>query len=181
MNKKGFALIETVVAVVSIVAMSIPLYVLTKNVINTYNLRKSYDNVEDLYDLNAIKTFLYKNYDVNILCDLIDNNNSDISTVLPLYQKNGYNNIYTTESNDKTIFEILVNEMGIDTLLFTSYNNMLIDTTNKFVSQTLEDEHLVTYIDYLGKDTTTNKYLYRLIAKFDDGKYASINMYRVDS
>lgn len=182
MNKKGFALVETVVAVVSIVVIAIPLYVITKNVLNAYDTRVSYDAVENLYDLNSVKVFLYKNYDVNILCDLIDDTSAK-NTIIPLYQQTHdkiTNNIYKEYSEDKEVFESLMRSMGIDLLLFTSYNDILTKyPENDIVKKTKEDKDLENYIKYISKDYTKNQYMYRLIARFNNGNYSSINMYRL--
>lgn len=179
---KGFTLIETVICVVTITIIAVPLYVLTRNVLNAYNTRNSYDTVENLYDLNSVKVFLYKNYDVNILCDLIDDNSAK-NTIIPLYQISNTkvtNNIYKNFSEDKEVFESLMRSMGIELLLFTSYNDILDKyPENDIVKKTKEDKELENYIKYISKDYTKNQYMYRLIARFNNGNYSSINMYRL--
>lgn len=184
MNNKGFSLIETVVAVSSIFIISIPLYVLTNNILSNYNETKSYDLVDDIYALNNIKVFLYTNYNVNNLCNCIDKGEGVCNTsIIPLYQFNGSNNLYTENNTTKKKFEKLMDQMEIDTLIFTSYNDIL-NHNNSIVEKTKEkDTDLTKYIEYISNEKASEDLkIYRLIAKFKDSngnvRFASINMYK---
>ena len=182
-NKKGFVFIESVIVTVIIFIASIPTYVLTKNVATTFEKRATYDAADHLYDLNAIKVFLYRNYDVNNLCNYIDDTtgtyNKNNEAMVILYQNKNY--VFPNFLNDedkKSTFVSLMNNMKIKKLFFTNYDINL-DNTGSTISKVNKDTNLRKYIEYLQKDKKGNTYLYRLVAEFEDGEFASINMYRL--
>ncbi len=175
-NKKGFVFIESVIVTVIIFIASIPTYVLTKNIAMTFEKRATYDAADHLYDLNAIKVFLYRNYDVNELCDYIDNPSNEVIKVL--YQKEYVPADFITDSDVKQTFTNLIDNMNIKKLFFTDYDIDL-ESTGLIISKVNRDTYLRKYIEYLQKDKKGNKYLYRLVAEFEDGEFASINMYRL--
>ncbi len=169
MNNKGFVFVESIVVSVCILVITIPLYILTLNTLSSFKVRSSYDSVNHLYDLNTIKIFLYRNGDVNILCDKVDKD----KTILSIYQ-------LSFGSNDKNnVYMGLKNQMKIKKLFFTHFNINLA-ANNKINNLIKKDTKLYNYLNYLNKDQTVNKYLYRLVAEFEDGNFASINMYRTE-
>ena len=134
-------------------------------------MRSSYDSVNHLYDLNTIKIFLYRNGDVNILCDKVDEDKD--KTIFSIYQLDFGNN------DKNNIYMDLKNQMKIKKLFFTHFNINL--TANNRINNLIKkDTKLYNYLNYLNKDQTVNKYLYRLVAEFEDGNFASINMYRTE-
>ena len=77
MNKKGFVLIETIV-VMSIVMISlIGIYGTYSSIVKNQSQRKFYDNINDVYRLNIIKSLLKDSFNAvfsSVKCGLIVNN-----------------------------------------------------------------------------------------------------------
>lgn len=193
MNKKGFAMIEVVISVALIFVTSLILYVTVQAVSQNSKQLSKYDSVENIYNLNTIKVFLYNHYDVNVLCDYVYNDNQS-GVVLPLISNTNDSailNLKFVNDESNKMFQKIIEDMKIKTLLFTNYSNVLGDydikkcndvsedsVYNSTCKLIKEDTNMKKYIDYI--DTSiTDELVYLLIAEFQDGTFASINMYKV--
>ena len=122
-NKKGFVLIETLVVMCVVTLSLLMLYKMYSNVSNNLKNRKHYDNINDVYKVNAIKEtisfeipntydFIRINYNIindEIICKYNDNtdcsNIKDGSNIVfkELEVKNIYlNRTSITNLNDST-------------------------------------------------------------------------------
>ena len=171
--KKGFIMIEVIIIITTVFIITGVLYLSIQNLLSLSNKTKEYDYVENLYNLNSLKVFLYNNTDVNTLV-----NNTDVDNIYNLiktnknFSTNNYELKFTLDENTNS-FTYMLKDMEIINLFISKKSSDIIN--NSLIS---DDNKLKRYLKYLNMDTN-NSGIYLLIAEFSDNTYASINMYEV--
>lgn len=174
MGEKGFVLMETLaICSVIIVLLTVCYYPFSSAIYNNERYEK-YDTIENIYKLNNVRQYIYKYIRVNNI--LADN---DDKKIIPIY------NHLTIEDN-KIIenYHNLLNVLGIKTLYLVNYNLSGTDIDN-VSSLSYEFKEYLKYInnsvaEVQNEDGTTReiKNTYRLVARFNDGTYSNIKIWR---
>lgn len=171
MKDKGFILVETIIVSTIISVFLISTFTFTSMTIKKYEQRQKYDQIDSVYSLNSIKMFLYKYTDINSVLDKLDN-----FVTIELTDNDIKDNFIEIIDKSEGIdfYNDLKNEIGLTNLYLSQYANINIDNNND-----LQFEDYIKTID-IGDSNISNKTDYRLIGKFKNNNYATINIYRVD-
>lgn len=156
MNNRGFMLTETLIVATFLVTTLLFLYIQFNKVTKTYEDSFKYNTVNGLYATNNILDYLQKE-GMGKLAEKL----------------NGQTYVDFTSCSKDFFFEqsycqVLLESLKVEKALFTKA-----DLTNIKASHKGLDQDMVSFIDYL-KDTSSLKY--RLLVKFKDGTFASINV-----
>ena len=74
LNKKGFALVETLIVSVIVMTLFTILYTNFYPMIGEYNRRENYDDVDSIYNTNLIRSFLeISKYDGYVFTNIKNN------------------------------------------------------------------------------------------------------------
>jgi len=183
MNKSGFSIVEIIIVTVIVFISSVGLYVTVTQVLAHSEQISKYDSAKNVYNLNTIKVFLYKNYDVNKLCNYVYDEEKGEYKTFPILNITSGKEIYNLDIDAEKLkmFKSITNDMNIKTLIFAEYSNIL-SGTDSTTTKIKSDAGLYKYINYIldkNPKNSDDKLLYLLIAEFNDNTYASINMYKV--
>lgn len=148
-NKKGFALVETLV--VSLVVANILIYIFVQftNLKNNYDESFRYNDIDNLYQLEQIK-----NYINSMPANMKEEISSSITT----------DTYYVIDSTSTLEFEKdLINEIGAKTLIITYADINDINTTS-----------FSNNIKKMLKRVNNKSSNYRLIVEYDNNKVATM-------
>lgn len=158
-SKKGFILAETIAVSTVVVTSLVIIYTQFISISDNYNHSFQYNNVNNLYLLDNVRSFISNDNSLNSLISALENN-----TYLDI---TGCSNEYFTEF---AYCETLLYYANIKTILFTNEDitnlKNIIDTTN--YSETMK-----TFIKRINNSTEKN---YRLIVEFNDNTYATLKI-----
>ncbi len=165
MNKKGFALLETLIVVVILSASLLTIYKAYSYSVRNETIRLYYDDVAYIYETNYVKDIIKEtNYvDVinhsDILYDITENLNSE--------QLSAFNveKLYLFKAD----YDLMA--VCSDGEIFSGNNELC---NNSFASAS---ENLIKYLRYLGNETyEEDEYLIVAVYKNDATYYASLSM-----
>lgn len=156
MNNRGFMLMETLIVATFLVTTLLFLYIQFNKVTKTYEDSFKYNTVNSLYATNNIAAYLKKEGMGKIAEKLNEQTYVDFTSCpKDFFKEQGY-------------CQVLLESLKVEKALFTKADLTNIKTNHKGL-----DQEMVSFINYL-KDTSSPKY--RLIVKFQDGTFASINL-----
>ena len=170
MKKNGFILSESLVMTTVIIFILIVCYYPFSDSIDNNTIYNSYDNIEDIYKLNNVRMYIYKYIGVNNII------NADAGKIISI------NNISFAESVDENIkynYISLLDASNIEIIYITNYNLTESDINSKTFSYDLKE-----YLKYINNATTLNsegeklENTYRLVAKFYNGTYSNIKIWK---
>lgn len=192
LNKKGFALVETLIVSVIVMVIFSILYTNFFPMMGEYERREDYDDIDSVYKSYLIKTFLeaskYNGLDFKSFLDQTSNDGYHAKIFESKFDEENGNVQKDTEycgalvpNNDATQLEYCRNlfyETGVKKVYITKYNLSLLKKNLKEGNATTNDLDSSTkdYIDtlpYYSKDENNNGYSYRIIVEY--AKYTNIN------
>lgn len=156
MKKNGFALVETLI--VSTVVASILIYVFVQfnNLQNRYSESFRYNDVDDLYKLDSLKSYLHS-LTSSSKAQIIDKINVD--TFVKIFKNDDiYQNIEYFDNQNN-----LLNNLDIKTLIITTADVNIVDKSS-FSSNI---KRMIKKIDNKGSN-------YRFIVEFNNNNCATI-------
>lgn len=153
---KGFMLAETLVVTTFVAGVLIFLFIQFTRLSNSYNEYYKYNSSEDLYSLARIKFYIEND------TTAIDYLNTNLTSNKYLDISNCSSDIF---SNARYCSELLRLE-NIDTIYIVT--NPIDVSVFEFI-----DEDMQKFIKKTGNDGAEN---YRLVAKFNDGGFATIRL-----
>lgn len=149
-SNSGFILLETLIATVFISGALIFFFSQFNSLNRKYDISYKYNSVQDIYLLNVVSNFI------------LDDNN--------FYQENLDNLDDYLEISDCS----MLSNIPCCKKLFDKANiDILLVTTNKF-DKTIFSDYDDDIKDFIDKISPIGNEKYRLIAKFKDGKYATV-------
>lgn len=158
MRKKsyGFALVETLIVSTVVASILIYMFVQFNSLQNRYNESFRYNDVDDLYKLDSLKSYL-NSLDDNSKTKIIDKINID--TFLKISKNDDvYQNIEYFDNQNN-----LLNNLDIKTLIITTSDINIVDTSS-FSSNI---KRMIKKIDNKGSN-------YRFIVEFNNNNCATI-------
>lgn len=166
-NNKGFLLTELLVTATLVSTVLIFLYAQFYNVKRSYENSFKYNNVNDLYALDNVRSFLIDDGYIDTYVNMAKR--GEILSSVPYLE-------ITSFINNNDYFNSLIFSTNIKKLYFTKefladlliYLNNNINSNN--ASELEKFRRFVAYIDY----NVDNKSGYRLIAEFNDGTFATL-------
>lgn len=158
MNNKGFIFAETLATTLVIMILLISFYVFSTNFIDNQSKNKNYDNIEEIYKLANIRLYLYKNVRFN---DIFNSKDETGQTCISL------NRISIDDVEDEKYQYLLSNEFGIKQIYMCEFGTESYNFTDSFAS----------YFEYVEENF---KDKYRIIAHFNNDKFASIKVWQVN-
>lgn len=155
-NKKGFVLAETIVISVVVITALVIIYTQFISVDNSYYRSFNYNNVNDLYLANQIKTFI---------------NNSNGSSIYSIIDDE---NLYIDITECDYFIEYMYCENLIDAINAKRVIITKNDTTNLISNIESYDfsEAMKSYI----KNSKSNEDGYRIIVEFNDSTIAGLEL-----
>ena len=160
-GKKGFFLAEVLIVSTILVVIITVLYIQVSNVFNAYNTRINYNQIDGLYALSNIRNYMEEQDNVESFKILLGSND---------YIQF---NCATHFSSDNTYCQALLATHGIDKLFFTKYNVEKLQTEIKndtYIVFNRGEQEFITAI------TPINNNKYRLIASFQNGTFATLEV-----
>lgn len=158
-NKKGFILAETIAVSTVVVTSLVIIYTQFISVSDSYNRSFRYNNVNNLYLLENVRSFINNDSSLNNLVSALENNTYVDITGCP--------NEYFTEF---AYCETLLYYSDIKTILFAKED--ITDLKNT-IDNTDYSETMKTFIKRINNSTEDG---YRLIVEFNDDTYATIKI-----
>ena len=157
-KSRGFALVETLIVSTIIATILIYVFVQFNALQSEYNESFKYNDVDDLYKLDSIKSYI-NSLDNTAKTNIITKITSDDIIIMD-NEDNTYTNItYLDNQND-----LLIN-LGIKTLVLTKADINNVDTSS--LSKNIKD--MIKKIDNKSDN-------YRIIAEFNNGNAATITI-----
>ncbi len=145
--KKGFALLETIIAITFLAVSLLMLYGTFTTMVSNSRRNVYYDNVSDIYKVYYLKEYLF----ANGFSEVIDN--QDIKQV---------------KCEDLKIASCakLFKTLKVNNLYITKYDLKNIDTS----------KYNKSFNDYINTLSNKGEFKYRLIFEFDNNIYANIGL-----
>ena len=157
-KSRGFALVETLIVSTIIATILIYVFVQFNALQSKYNESFKYNDVDDLYKLDSIKSYI-DSLDNTAKTNIITKITSDDIIIMD-NEDNTYTNItYLDNQND------LLTNLGIKTLILTKADINNVDTN----SLSKNVKNMIKKIDNKSDN-------YRLMAEFDNGACATITV-----
>ena len=157
-KSRGFALVETLIVSTIIATILIYVFVQFNALQSEYNESFKYNDVDDLYKLDSIKSYI-NSLDNTAKTNIITKITSDDIIIMDK-EDNTYTNItYFDNQND------LLTNLGIKTLILTKADINNVDTSS--LSKNIKD--MIKKIDNKSDN-------YRIIAEFNNGNAATITI-----
>lgn len=157
-KSRGFALVETLIVSTIIATILIYVFVQFNALQSEYNESFKYNDVDDLYKLDSIKSYI-NSLDNTAKTNIITKITSDDIIIMD-NEDNTYTNItYLDNQND------LLTNLGIKTLVLTKADINNVDTSS--LSKNIKD--MIKRIDNKSDN-------YRIIAEFNNGNAATITI-----
>lgn len=154
LNRRGFALVETLIVSAFVMGIFTLLYTNYYPLIGEYEKRENYDNIDMVYKTDAIKKFINKNRTTSLSV-------SDI----PYYKDS--DSFCSNFSNNKDQCIGMWQALKVKSILFTDYNL----TSQKSVIKNRTDisNGLKEYVDY-SPNYSKNQYQYRgrIIVEYEE-------------
>lgn len=178
LNKKGFALVETLIVSVIVMTLFTILYTNFYPMMGEYNRRENYDDVDSIYNTNLIRSFLeiskYDGYDFTNIKNNIDSDGTNkIFHASFDEEANSLKKDSTYCQNlakDEKLIEYCQNlffETKVVNLYLTEYN---LSTIKKNIENNKDmDSYTKDYIgtlSYYSKKENNNGYNYRIIVEY---------------
>lgn len=159
MNNKGFIFAETLAATLVIFILIISFYVFSTNFIDNQSKNKNYENIEEIYKLANVRLFLYRTTNLNsVFNDYLEGTQTCVSL----------NNINFSDSEEYTLqYANMLNEFKIRQIYLCDF----------YGSNDFND----AFKDYFEYTKNTFKDRYRIIANFNNNKFASIKAWRISN
>lgn len=155
-NNKGFVMAEALIVSAVVLTTLVLIYSQFAKINKYYGESYYYDNVNDIYALDRIFSYLEDESLLSIY--------NDVSTYLDITDCN------LTYYTNKDYCTKLFHYANINKL-YIAYNNRV----NTYNSMSSINDISVRFLDYINNiDDTDTTYTYRLLAEFNDGTYASI-------
>lgn len=158
--KKGFVLAETVgVSMVVIIALTF-IYVQFVNIAKSYDVSFKYDNVDKLYAVANIKSYL-QTESLDTINNLVSSNGFiDISDCpVDSFTNSAYCDLLFDKLDVKTVL-IITNDLD-------KLKNNLISNNSSTYSQQLKN-----YVDYIKNQNECN----RIVVEFNNNTFANLNI-----
>ncbi len=192
-NKKGFMLVETLVVTTLVSTILVTLYVQFSNIINNFNRTFKYNSSDNLYAVYNIENFIRNDKNTDNTEQFYINLQKELDTAIA-NKTNPYHyveiNTSCTGSSGNvyqvfqcTNFSKIVNFYEIERILFTYSNVNFQDVDYQKLKSPGEDSNFEKFIKSIHPSTTNTDDLnnvenatYRLIVKFKDGEYATLNI-----
>lgn len=157
-KSRGFALVETLIVSTIIATILIYVFVQFNALQSKYNESFKYNDVDDLYKLDSIKSYI-DSLDNTAKTNIITKITSDDIIIMD-NEDNTYTNItYLDNQND------LLTNLGIKTLILTKADINNVDTN----SLSKNVKNMIKKID-------NKSHNYRIIAEFNNGNAATITI-----
>ena len=157
-KSRGFALVETLIVSTIIATILIYVFVQFNALQSKYNESFKYNDVDDLYKLDSIKSYI-DSLDNTAKTNIITKITSDDIIIMD-NEDNTYTNItYLDNQND------LLTNLGIKTLILTKADINNVDTN----SLSKNVKNMIKKIDNKSDN-------YRIIAEFNNGNAATITI-----
>ena len=157
-KSRGFALVETLIVSTIIATILIYVFVQFNALQSEYNESFKYNDVDDLYKLDSIKSYI-NSLDNTAKTNIITKITSDDIIIMDK-EDNTYTDItYFDNQND------LLTNLGIKTLILTKADINNVDTSS--LSKNIKD--MIKRIDNKSDN-------YRIIAEFNNGNAATITI-----
>ena len=157
-KSRGFALVETLIVSTIIATILIYVFVQFNALQSEYNESFKYNDVDDLYKLDSIKSYI-NSLDNTAKTNIITKITSDDIIIMDK-EDNTYTDItYFDNQND------LLTNLGIKTLILTKADINNVDTSS--LSKNIND--MIKRIDNKSDN-------YRIIAEFNNGNAATITI-----
>ena len=163
-NNKGFSLIETLIVSAFVVSALIYLYTQITAVKTNYDITFNYNSVEALYGANIISDYLNENGYTTII-NMISVNGSLYVDIT--------NNTYI-DSGSASYYDSLIEKLDIDMVLFTTEDTTPIIEEFDKTESVLEDVIDMDLINFMDRINSDGASLYRIVVKYNDGAYATI-------
>ncbi len=163
LNKKGFMLTETLVVATFIVTTLVFLYTQARTINKSYTNGFKYNNSEELYALGNVSDYLKLN-GLNMI------GSASISISKKYIEVSSCRDTYLSETS---YCNALMTSLKIKKVIITSQNLDGLKSVMQTDSDLSEEmKQFITSIKYSNSDSTT----YRLIAEFEDGTFATLNI-----
>lgn len=155
LNNKGFLLVETLIVSVFVLSICLILYRNGMPVIQEYEKRENYDDIDSIYNADTLREFIV-------------NENTNIQTILNEVENNGYKIITCDTLSNKDKCNKLTSALNIDKIIISKWNIAVLqnDITNNNNDEIKNlSKGFKTYIKYISPviQTSTNNDSYRLI------------------
>lgn len=161
MNNKGFIFAETLATTLVIMVLLISFYVFSTNFIDNQSKNKNYENIEEIYKLANVRLFLYKSVRFN---EIIEKMEQESVTCISLS-----NIMIENDTENTTQYSNMLSTFGISNIYLCDFG----------LENPLSDYNpLKNYFDYV--DETFND-KYRIIAQFNNNRFASTKAWRVSN
>jgi len=157
--KRGFVMAEMIIVSIVVITALVIIYTQFITVNNGYYRSFNYNSVDDLYALNNVKEFVLEDNFDTIVSSLYGNVYVDLTTC---------SSTYFMEYN---YCETLLDTLNITSLIIT-YEDVT-NLKNELKNNNTLTEGMHAFIKTISSDKN-NKY--RLIAEFDDGRYATLKL-----
>ena len=164
-DNRGFLLAESLVVSTFVLTVLILLYIQFSNLTTNYRNSYNYNNVESIYDLSSVVSYLQKNnYDLS----------SQLTPSKPyvvVFQNNSCN---IDAGLADPFCDNIVNTMDAKTIIYTSSD---ISVIQDYVSNNNDENINQNFRDFISRvETNTVLNKGRLFAEFNNGTYATIAM-----
>lgn len=159
--RRGFVLAETVAVSMIVIGALTFIYVQFASITKSYSISFKYDNVDKLYAVNNIKSYLSK---------------ENLSTINELVNNNGYVDITECPVDyfiNSSYCDILFNKLDIkNVLIITKDINLLKNTPILDNNSSKYSQQFKNYVNYIKNQNDCN----RIVVEFNDDTYANLNV-----
>ena len=163
-DNRGFLLAESLVVSTFVLTVLILLYIQFSNLTTNYKNSYNYNNVESIYDLSSVSSYLITN---NIS---LSNQLSQTKPYVIIYQSGSCNMDVIVDS----FCDNLVNTMDAKTIIYTYSDEKVIKDYLANHNDSNINQKLRDFISKVETNTVKNKG--RLFAEFNNGTFSTIAM-----
>ena len=159
--RRGFVLAETVAVSMIVIGALTFIYVQFASITKSYSISFKYDNVDKLYAVNNIKSYL---------------SNENLSTIDELVNNDGYVDITECPVDyfiNSAYCDLLFNKLDIKKVLIITKDINLLKNTPILDNNSSEySQQFKNYVNYIKNQNDCN----RIVVEFNDDTYANLNV-----
>lgn len=159
--KKGFVLAETVGVSMLVIGTLTFIYVQFVNITKSYDISFKYDNVDKLYAVDNIKSYIAT---------------EDLSTIRNLVNTNGFADISTCPVDyfiNSAYCDLLFSKLEVKKVLIISKDLDLLKSSSILNNTSTEySQQLKNYVNYIKNQNECE----RIVVEFNDNTFANLNV-----
>lgn len=170
-NKKGFALAETIVVGVFIIGLLTFLILNILPLVGDYERVDNYDDLDKKYDVHLIRKMIFMEEDNTVI-------NEILSLDTPGYTKYDITN-FCAKFNNSSYCNVLLSEdyLNVKSIIITSYNTTNLKSGSSEFNRGLKEyvRYIPTY-DYMTSTYARYGKYKRIIVEFNDETFSNIEV-----